>query len=191
MWNSVSFYKQYRRRPGVSSGGWTATAALMAGLCSAIVGAADLPTGTARAGAQGRSALRLPGTPAPELAKQFTPRHAPAEAYEVVVLDGDIERAREQVLTAVRNASAAAPSRETLVVRSLDPLQAFGRAGTYNQTTVARLYTGRKAKVVRIPVDRQGRTIAAITLISPYPDPTLSRLIEGTLVIALNVATVR
>jgi hypothetical protein len=52
---------------------------------------------------------------------------------------------------------------------------------------VARLYTGRKARVVRIPVERQGRTIAAITLISPHPDPTLSKLEEGTMVIVLNL----
>ena len=69
----------------------------------------------------------------------------------------------------------------------LDPLEAFGEAGTYDQTTVARLYTGRKAKVVRIPVERDGRTVAAVTLISPYPDPTLSRLEEGTMVIVLHL----
>jgi hypothetical protein len=56
---------------------------------------------------------------------------------------------------------------------------------------VARLYTGRKANVVRIPVERHGRTIAAVTLISPHPDPTLSRLEEGTLVIVLNLERVR
>jgi hypothetical protein len=187
MWNSVSVYKQYRHRPGVSSDGWATAAALVTGLLSAVAWAAALSAGTAHAGAQGRPAFRVPGTPAPALAKQFTPRHAPAGAYEVVVLEGGIQRAREQVLEAVRSASATVPPGEALALQSLDPLQAFGRAGTYSQTTVARLYTGRKANVVRIPVEQHGRTIAAITLISPYPDPTLSRLEEGTMLILLNI----
>jgi hypothetical protein len=162
--------------------------ALLAGLVSAVACAATLAPGTAQMGAQG-PVFRIPGTPAPELAKQFTPLRAPAGAYEVMVLEEGIERARERVLTAVHTASAATPSREAPAVRSLDPLQAFGRAGTYNQTTVARLYTGRKANVVRIPVEQHGRTIAAITLISPYPDPTLTHLEEGTMVIVLHLGS--
>ncbi len=69
----------------------------------------------------------------------------------------------------------------------MDPLEAFGEAGTYPRTTVARLYTGTRAQVVRFPIERNGRTVAAVTLISPYPDPTLSRLEPGTLAIILHV----
>ncbi len=172
----------------MSSAAWTA-GALLAGLFSAVAWAATLSPGAALAGAQGQAAFRVPGTPAPELARLFTPRHAPAGAYEVVVLEAGIERARERVLTAMRDSSAAAPPLEALAVRPLDPLQAFGRAGAFNQTTVARLYTGRKANVVRIPVEQLGRTIAAITLISPYPDPTLTHLEEGTMLIVLHLGS--
>jgi hypothetical protein len=34
---------------------------------------------------------------------------------------------------------------------------------------------------------RQGRSIASVTLISPYPDPTFSRIEPGTLVIVLRL----
>jgi hypothetical protein len=37
-------------------------------------------------------------------------------------------------------------------------------------------------------VERGGKVVAAVTLISPYPDATLSRLEKGTLVIVINVA---
>ena len=107
------------------------------------------------------------------------------------MIEGGIERARDQVLAAVHAASAAVPSREALAVRPLDPLRRSAEAGTYDQTTVARLYTGRKANVVRIPVERHGRTVAAITLVSPYPDPTLSRLEEGTMLVLLNIDRIR
>ena len=42
--------------------------------------------------------------------------------------------------------------------------------------------------VVRGPVEHGGKVVAAVTLISPYPDATLSRLEKGTLVITVNVA---
>ena len=67
----------------------------------------------------------------------------------------------------------------------MDPLEAFGTAGAYDRSKVARLYTGGRVSVVRGPVERGGKVVAAVTLISPYPDPTLSRLEKGTLVILL------
>jgi hypothetical protein len=100
--------------------------------------------------------------------------------------EGGIERTRQAVLAARRptdSGTAAIPP-----VTEMDPLQAFGEAGSYQRTTVARLYGGLKAKVVRIPIEREGRTVAAVTLVSPYPDPTLSRLEPGTMAIVLHLS---
>jgi len=69
----------------------------------------------------------------------------------------------------------------------MDSLEAFGTAGLYDRSKVARLYAGRRVSVVRAPIERDGRTIAAVTLISPYPDATLTRLEPGTMVIVLRV----
>ncbi len=125
-----------------------------------------------------------PGTASPALARLFTPRHAPAGAFELTVLDAGIERARQEVL---RAAGQVAGSADLPPVHKIDPLDAFGEAGSFDRTTVARLYTGRRARVVRIPIERGGRTIAAVTLVSPYPDATLSHLEEGTMVIVLHL----
>jgi hypothetical protein len=190
MRNRVSSYKQYCRRPEVSSNGVVRAGVALAGLALwASLGAVPAAR-TAEVPHQQPTAFVVPGAAAPALARLFTPRHAPAGAYEVTVLDGNIEQARATVLAAAREDTGPAAGQPP-PVRELDPLQAFGEAGSYQQTTVARLYTGRKARVVRIPVERNGRTIAAVTLISPYPDASLSRLEEDTLLILLHTDRIR
>jgi hypothetical protein len=173
MRNGVSFYKQYRRRLALSSG-------LVLVLAASSPTAAGLPRQP-----QPAYRFRVPGTPAPALAALFVPRRAPAGSFEVAVLDCGIEDARRVLLEAAHPGPPRPPAGPP--VRKLDPLDAFGDAGAYQRTTVARLYGGRKAQVVRMPVERDGRTVAAVTLVSPYPDPTLSRLVEGTMVIVLHV----
>jgi hypothetical protein len=185
MRNSVSFYKQYRHRPALSSGWAVARLVVLAGLVTGIGQAAGPAGGPVGTRGQGAAGFQVPGTPSPALARLFTPRHAPQGAYQVTVLGAGIVRARQAVLEAARD--GAAPAGEGPPIRKLDPLEAFGEAGSYDQTTVARLYTGRRAEVVRIPVERGGRTVAAVTLVSPYPDPTLSGLEEGTLVIVMHL----
>ena len=129
----------------------------------------------------------VPGTPAPALARLFTPLQAPEGVYGVTVLEGGIDEA----LHAVKNALApdAKPGQPagSWQVQHLDPLEAFGTTGIYDRSKVARLYVGRRASVVRGPVEHGGKVVAAVTLISPYPDATLSRLEPGTLVIVLDV----
>jgi hypothetical protein len=67
-------------------------------------------------------------------------------------------------------------------VESVPPLDAFGAAGPYDRAAVARLYGGRRAEVARGWIQR-GERFEALTLISPHPDSTLTRLMPGTLVI--------
>ena len=65
-------------------------------------------------------------------------------------------------------------------VEALGPLDAFGAGGTYNRSMMSRLYGGMRAKVVRGWAE-SGERFTSITLISPYPDPTLQRLNDGTM----------
>jgi hypothetical protein len=62
------------------------------------------------------------------------------------------------------------------------PLDAFGPAGPYDRSALAQLYGGRRAAVARGWVEDDGQ-FEAITLISPYPNATLTALEPGTLVI--------
>jgi hypothetical protein len=66
------------------------------------------------------------------------------------------------------------------VVEALGPLDAFGTAGPYDRSLVARLYGGLRASVVH-GWKQDGNHFESTTLISPYPDPTLTRLLPGTM----------
>jgi hypothetical protein len=62
------------------------------------------------------------------------------------------------------------------------PLDAFGTAGRYDRHAVSRLYGGKGVLMARGWIQRNG-VVESITLISPYPDVTLARLVQGTLMI--------
>jgi hypothetical protein len=128
-----------------------------------------------------------PGTPAPSLARLFTPRQAPAGAYAVTVLKAGIDDALRLVKKALAPGTKAGDPAGAWQVQQLDPLEAFGTAGTYDRSEVARLYVGRRVSVARGPVEQGGKVVAAVTLFSPYPDASLSRLEPGTLVIVLRI----
>jgi hypothetical protein len=51
---------------------------------------------------------------------------------------------------------------------------------------VAQLYVGRRLSVARGSVLEDGRVIASVTLISPYPDATLTRLERGTMIVVFR-----
>jgi hypothetical protein len=180
MRNGVSFLKQYPRRPRLSR-----TCRAIALFAAVLVSTSARP-GDAAAG-KGQN-LKPPGTPAPALARLFTPLQAPAGTYTVTVLTETIDAALARVKEALAPEASAGSPPGSWQVQSLDPLDAFGTAGVYDRSKVARLYTGRRLSVVRGPVERGGKVVAAITLISPYPDATLSRLEKGTLVIVIRPA---
>ena len=71
--------------------------------------------------------------------------------------------------------------RETL------PFDAFGQTGRYDRWKLARLYGSRRVRLARGPKALDGRVTESWTLISPYPDPTLSRLEPGTLLMVLKI----
>jgi hypothetical protein len=180
MWNAVSFFKHYRRIGGVSSMG-RALPCLAAGLV--LVGL------LAWLGADAAAAedVRLPGVPSPEMAKLFTPRHARIGTYQVTLLTDGIGGAVRLVKVAIAPDAGPDDPAGAWRVQQLDPLEAFGTAGVYDRSRLARLYAGRRVSIVRGPVERHGAVVAAVTLISPHPDATLSRLEPGTLAILLRV----
>ena len=69
---------------------------------------------------------------------------------------------------------------------ALNPLDAFGAAGSYDRGALARLYGGARVRAAHGWADRGGR-FESVTLLSPYPDPSLTRLHPGTMAITLTL----
>jgi len=102
----------------------------------------------------------------PALAVLFTPRHPQMGHYEVCTTDQPIDQA----------APAGTP------IEAIEPLDAFGAAGTYDRSKLARLYAGERARVA-YRWRREGDAFESVTFISPYPDATLTHLSPGTMLI--------
>ncbi len=114
----------------------------------------------------------------------FTPRSVPENTYRVYVTDSSIEK----VLAAFRAVASSSNVAGAWVVQEMDPLDAYGDAGLYDRAKVARLYVGVRARVARGPMVEQGRTVASMTLVSPYPNTSLTGLERGTLIIDFRIA---
>jgi hypothetical protein len=111
-----------------------------------------------------------PGTCSERLAGLFTPAAARLGRYEAC--------------TTVQPITTVAP--RTWSIIPTPPLDAFGENGSYDQARVARLYGGRQPLVARGWLQDDGHFVA-ITLISPYPDETLTHLLPGTLILRLII----
>jgi hypothetical protein len=207
MRNGVSFLKQYcpgrvvsrrvrlapRRVPlGVRVGLGLAAAVLAAVM--AIAGAATVAGDSAPGASQSSVAapvLALPGRPDPGLAAILLPRHAPPGAYRLAVIDQPIETARATVMAAIAPGARVDQPPGAWVVRQADPVEAFGEGGTYRRSRLARLFAGKPAHLLRAPIERDGQVVASVTLLSPCPDPQLSRLSPATIAILFDVAAAR
>jgi hypothetical protein len=102
----------------------------------------------------------------PALAVLFTPERPVLGRYEVC--------------TDPRPLTEVAPADWT--VEPLEAADAFGGAGSYDHAALARLYGGRRARVARGWTEAADR-FEAVTLISPYPNATVTTLEPGTLII--------
>ena len=102
----------------------------------------------------------------PAFAELFTPRHPVLGRYEVC--------------TDPRPLATLAPA--DWVIETLDPGDAFGAGGSYDHAALARLYSGSRPRVARGWTETADR-FEAVTLISPYPNATITSLEPGTLVI--------
>lgn len=102
------------------------------------------------------------------LRRLFTPLHPQLGSYDVCVT------------------TATLPSviQPEWVVEATSPADAFGSAGIYNRSALARLYGGRRVAVAR-GWRRTDHGFESLTFISPYPDASLTHLQPGTLRIRL------
>jgi hypothetical protein len=110
----------------------------------------------------------------PALTVLFTPAHPRMGRYEVCTAAEPIER-----LVA---ASGDVGGTTYGAIEPLEALDAFGAAGPYNRPALARLYGGTRVRVAR-GWTRRGGEFESVTLLSPYPDASLTRLLPGTLII--------
>jgi len=112
----------------------------------------------------------------PLLAALFTPPHPQVGRYEVCTTAEPLEVVSTADGTAGRAVS----------IEALEALDAFGAAGPYNRAALARLYGGTRVRVARRWQQRDRQFISE-TLLSPYPDATLTRLNLGTMVIRFTL----
>jgi hypothetical protein len=112
----------------------------------------------------------------PALKALFTPLRPSLGRYDVCTTPDPLERVAE------RDGEFQFGANEML-----DPLDAFGSAGPYDRAALARLYGGKRVRVTRGWAEHADR-FESVTLLSPYPDATLTRLVPGTMMIRWSVS---
>jgi hypothetical protein len=120
---------------------------------------------------------------APEYLPLFAPGGSRGGAYRMFVSP----RALDAVLASLDAEPGLLAPPGAWQPTPLLPFDAFGQTGRYDRWKMARLYGSRRAQVARGPREAHGRVSESWTLISPYPDPSLTRLETGTLLIILSV----
>jgi hypothetical protein len=120
---------------------------------------------------------------APQYLALVAPAGARSAAYRVFTSPLDIDAALKRLendASLVRAPGAWQP-------RSTLPLDAFGLAGRYDRSGMARVYGGGQPRVARGARAVAGRVVESWTLIAPYPDTELRSLQPGTLLIVLRL----
>lgn len=117
------------------------------------------------------------GVPDEVLTRLFTPAQVRPGVYAAHQRPEPIE-----VLAGVLAPPGASRADGAWTIQALDPGEAFGAEPPYDKARLVRLYDGRRPRVVRGPTVLAGER-ASLTLVSPYPDASLSTLLPGTLVI--------
>jgi hypothetical protein len=112
----------------------------------------------------------------PLLGALFTPPRPELGHYEVCTTPAGLESAAAE--TGTRG--------QEVRIEALEALDAFGAAGPYNRAALAQLYGGTRVRVVR-RWQQRGNQFTSETLLSPYPDATLTRLNSGTMVIRFTL----
>ena len=112
----------------------------------------------------------------PLLGALFTPPRSELGRYEVCTTSAELELAAAE--TGTRG--------QEVRIEALEALDAFGAAGPYNRAALARLYGGTRVRVAR-RWQQRGNQFISETLLSPYPDATLTRLNSGTMVIRFTL----
>ena len=126
-------------------------------------------------------ALIVSQTCVSDLAALFTPPTPVVGRYEACVAAERIEKVVES--------GAGDAAVHYGAIAETDWQAAFGTAGRYDRARVARLYGGTAVRVAR-GWRKTGDRFESITLISPYPDATLTHLNPGTLIIRFSIISV-
>jgi hypothetical protein len=108
----------------------------------------------------------------PGLAALFTPARPRMGRYEVCTTREPLERAAAADFARFHDAP----------IVQLEAADLFGQTGSYDRAKLARLYGGRRARVLR-GWRQEGDRFESITLISPYPERDLERLNPGTMIV--------
>ena len=127
--------------------------------------------------------LAAPWREAPEYLALLAPVGERASSYRVYASPLALEEALRRLDpdTSLVHVPGAWQPRQT------PPVDAFGRAGRYDRTAMARVYGGRQPHVARGARMDNGRVVESWTLVAPYPDLALTRLETGTLLIVLRL----
>ena len=119
---------------------------------------------------------------APEYIALFAPVGPRTAAFRMYESAEDLDT----VLRQLAGDSTLLQSPGAWEVRALAPTDAFGLAGPYDRARVTRLYRAERVRVARGARVLEGRITEAWTIISPYPDIGLQRLVRGTLLVVLR-----
>ena len=130
------------------------------------------------------SGLPSLGQADPELTRLFTPGGLaiPPGTYAVY-------RSPQALadLAAALKARDPSPAPGAWEIQRPEPLDAFPAYGQHDRSRLARLFNGRRVTLARGSLLVDGRRVAFV-LIAPYPDTTLSSIVDhGTMVIVFNV----
>ena len=109
----------------------------------------------------------------PMLASLFTPPRPEIGHYDVCTRSDSLETVMAEGRTAGIQFGE---------VDAVEPLDGFGSAGAYNRFALVKLYGGMRVRVTRGWRRTEDR-FESVTLLSPHPDETLTRLDPGTMVI--------
>jgi hypothetical protein len=113
----------------------------------------------------------------PALTALFTPRHPLLGRYEVCTTSAPLE------VVNANSGSGDGPA----AIDALEALDAFGAAGTYDRWALVHLYGGTRVRVAH-GWTASAERFESITRLSPYPDPSLTRLNPGTMIIRWTAA---
>lgn len=92
-----------------------------------------------------------------------------------------------QVVSEFYRRNWPSPEPRSWTIERLAAADAFDRAALFNRSQLARLYGGLQPRVARGPVTRDGRVVEVVMLLSPYPEPDLSALNAGTLIMTVQL----
>ncbi|HXH07242.1 MAG TPA: hypothetical protein VNI83_11695 [Vicinamibacterales bacterium] len=158
--------------------GAPASRRLVGGIVAIIMRGDRRRVGSVSRGGSLQTEPPLPGlAPAPAHARLFTPPHA-RERHDAWSADRPIEEVARACAARWRGVAPGAWQ-----VEAVAPLDAIDAAAPVSRSRLARLYRGRRVRLARGPVVAAGVVVASLTLMSPYPDVRLRRLLPGTLVI--------